>query len=238
MATTKTLPSWETTTAPEKLSFGQVEKLIRQAGGSIQQAIIGAGIALGVESGGTTQVRAGGIGPAQGLFQFEPETWEEYAPSGSPSTATGATPAEQAAAFVNAVKSDKGYAPWAPDLGYSYPENPTAPAAGSAVAEYLEGIGETPGTTSTATLTAATTSGSTGTTSVPGTTAGGFLLSLTKALNASLSLDPLTDISKGLETVAARGAVVALGLLGVGVGLYIIVGRRAVALAKSALPVA
>lgn len=158
---TTNLPAWATTTAPERLDFTQVEELVTAAGGSPYEATVGAGIALGVESSGTTQVLSGGVGPAQGLWQFEPITWRAYAPAGAPPTAGGATPFQQAQAFVAAIAADGGFAPWAPDLGGTYtpPSDPTSPAPGSPVADYLSQTGVNSGTPTFAGGTTATTTG-------------------------------------------------------------------------------
>lgn len=130
-----------------RLTYTQVGELIKQAGGTVDEQTIGAGIAVGAESGGTTTVLAGGVGPAAGLWQFEPTTWRQYAPPGAPSTATQATPLEQAQAFVRDVNANQGYASWAPDLGnYPWGSDPKVPAPGSTVYDYLKSVGHAPNT--------------------------------------------------------------------------------------------
>ncbi len=122
-------------------TFTQLRRLIAQAGGGRYVQTVGAAIAKGVESNGTPTVLAGGVGPASGLWQFEPTTWAQYAPPGAPRTAGQATPLEQAQAFVAAVRANGGFAPWAPDLGGSWGENPTVPGAASPVSRYLSQLG-------------------------------------------------------------------------------------------------
>ncbi len=132
------VPAWVTSTRAETLTPTQIAEVVRAAGGTTSQAQMGAAISAGAEDrAGTTQVLAGGRGPAQGLWQFEPTTWRQYAPPGAPPTATGATPLQQAQAFVRDVNANKGYASWAPDLGATWGTNPTSPRPGSPVASYL-----------------------------------------------------------------------------------------------------
>lgn len=123
------------------LTYTQVGELIKQAGGTAPEQTIGAGIALGVESGGTPTVYNSGPGSAAGLFQFEPTTWKEYAPSGAPGTAAQATPLQQAQAFVADVNHNQGYRSWAPDLLHgqtaTWGQDPVAPLLTSPVGKYL-----------------------------------------------------------------------------------------------------
>lgn len=89
-------------------------EVIRQ-GGDAQQAWVAAALVSGVESDGDPTELSGGIGPAAGLFQFEPGTWignggGTYAP-----VAQGATWQQQVTVFLNATAGDS-FRPWGPDV--------------------------------------------------------------------------------------------------------------------------
>lgn len=106
-------------------------------GGSTLQGLVGASLVSGIESDGDPLELAGGIGPAQGLFQFEPGTWKDNGggSNGIPSTVGAATWQQQVQVFVNASKGNN-FGAWGPDLGGGYGYS-GPPKAGSAVANKI-----------------------------------------------------------------------------------------------------
>lgn len=92
------------------------------------QAQVAAALASGVESGigggygrPQSQELSGGIGPAEGLFQFEPGTWTGGAGGGKnglPSTVDAATWQQQVQGFINDTGGPGGsnFGAWGPDL--------------------------------------------------------------------------------------------------------------------------
>jgi hypothetical protein len=169
---------------------------------------MGVAISAGAEDGnGTTQALSGGRGPAQGLWQFEPPTWRQYAPPGAPPTATGATPLQQAQAFVRDVNANKGYASWAPDLGLAYGTDPTTARPGSPVAAYLG--------THHASLTGAT-KPAPAWGKAPGTSGAGSSGGLLTAFT------PFVGLEQWLGSVAARVGLVIFGAVLVVVGVIML----------------
>jgi hypothetical protein len=107
-------------------------------GGTPLMAWVAAALVSGVESDGDPTELAGGIGPAAGLFQFEPGTWASNGGLAYGKVAQDATWQDQVQVYVNAVNSG-GYYPWKPDLvpGGTYDGKPIpnggGPQPGSAV---------------------------------------------------------------------------------------------------------
>lgn len=114
----------------------QVAAQIRNDGGTMLQQQVGAALVNGIESDGSPTELAGGIGPAAGLFQFEPQTWlgdggGAYAP-----IAQDATWQQQVQVFVNATKGNY-FGSWGPDLGAGYGYT-GGPIKGSKVADMIQ----------------------------------------------------------------------------------------------------
>jgi hypothetical protein len=134
---------------PEPTSTQDIYNEALTLGGSVLQAQVAASLAGGIESGigggyGAPQSEelAGGIGPAEGLFQFEPGTWTGGAGGGKgglPATVGAATWEQQIEGFINDTGGPGGsdFGAWGPDLGASYgyagPPLPGSPVA-SAIA--------------------------------------------------------------------------------------------------------
>lgn len=109
-------------------------------GGSTLQAEVAASLAGGIESGigggygaPQSQELAGGIGPAEGLFQFEPQTWTGGGGGGRnglPSAVGAATWEQQIQAFINDTGGPgaSDFGAWGPDVGggYGYSGPPTS----------------------------------------------------------------------------------------------------------------
>lgn len=126
---------------PTKVTPQQVIDQVHADGGSVLQQQVAAALVSGVESNGDPTELAGGIGPAAGLFQFEPGTWignggGQYAP-----VAQDASWQDQVAVFVNATKGDN-FGAWGPDLGGSYGYS-GPPKPGSPVANKIAQLGGT-----------------------------------------------------------------------------------------------
>lgn len=119
----------------------QVAAQIAKAGGSALQQQVGASLVTGIESDGSPTELAGGIGPAEGLFQFEPGTWTGNGggKNGIPSSVGAATWQQQVQVFVNATKGDN-FGAWGPDLGANYGYT-GAPMPGSKVANAISQLG-------------------------------------------------------------------------------------------------
>lgn len=101
-------------------------EIIRQ-GGTVEQAWVGATLVTGIESNGDPTELAGGVGPAQGLFQFEPGTWlgNGGGKNGIPAKVGDATWQQQVTVFINASKGNN-FHDWGPDLSAN-PGNPNDP---------------------------------------------------------------------------------------------------------------
>lgn len=128
--------------AGEVVLPAQVVSEIAALGGSALQQKVGGALVNGIETSpgpNSAWELAGGIGPAAGLFQFEPQTWlgnggGVYAGT-TPSGMSGASVApwqDQVQVFLNATKGNY-FGDWGPDLGASYGYR-GAPLPGSAVA--------------------------------------------------------------------------------------------------------
>ena len=130
----------------------QVYQEVLSQGGSSTQAQVAAALVSGIESNGDPTVLSGGVGPAQGLFQFEPGTWTGGAGGGKnglPSTVGAATWQQQVTGFINDTGGPGGsnFQAWGPDItanggdpnsasnpNYSYTG---APQAGSKVGNII-----------------------------------------------------------------------------------------------------
>jgi hypothetical protein len=104
-----------------QVSGGQVYQEVLAQGGSQTQAQVAAALVSGIESDGDPLELSGGIGPAQGLFQFEPGTWTGGAGGGKnglPSTVAAASWQQQVTGFINATggKGGSNFQAWGPDL--------------------------------------------------------------------------------------------------------------------------
>lgn len=93
----------------------QVYAQVLAMGGTTEQAEVGAALVDGIESNGDPTILSGGVGPAAGLFQFEPGTWRgngggTYAP-----VAQDASWQDQVQVFLNATKGNN-FGAWGPDL--------------------------------------------------------------------------------------------------------------------------
>ena len=119
-----------------QVSPQQVLDEIASLGGSPAQQQAGACLVDGIESDGDPLELAGGIGPAQGLFQFEPQTWVGNGGGAYGPIAGDATWQEQCQVFINCSAGDN-FGAWGPDFGYSYGQKSWPPAAGSPVANKI-----------------------------------------------------------------------------------------------------
>jgi hypothetical protein len=128
----------------------QVYQQVLAAGGTSMQAEVGAALVSGIESDGDPTELSGGVGPAAGLFQFEPGTWTGNGGGAYSSVAQNATWQQQVQVFVNASKGNN-FQDWGPDLS-SNAGNPNSasnpdykysgpPQAGSKVANWLSANG-------------------------------------------------------------------------------------------------
>jgi hypothetical protein len=129
----------------------QVYDEVMAQGGNLEQAQVAAAFVSGIESDGDPLELSGGIGPAQGLFQFEPGTWDTaVANTGLPGTVAAASWTQQIAAYLN-YTNKYGFGAWGPDIspvrgdpnsssnpayGYNGPIAPNSP-----VGKYLAGAG-------------------------------------------------------------------------------------------------
>jgi hypothetical protein len=197
------------------LTFEQLEQLVGEAGGSPTQEEYLAGIAAGVESGGDPTAQ-NPTSTASGLWQELTTTWIGNGGGAYAPTAAGASPLDQAIVAVNQSKG--GYQPWAPDLGGAYGApgaegDPTAPAAGSPVANYLASIGVTgPGTAPTGTPTAAGTSA----TDVSLNGSIGDLFGIPQTIIGGAAADIWSEVGPFI----AKTLLVVAGIGIVGLGLY------------------
>jgi cell wall-associated NlpC family hydrolase len=116
-----------------------VAQQIAKSGGTALQQQVGAALVSGIESNGSPTILAGGIGPAAGLFQFEPATWQSNGGGKYASVAQDATWQQQVQVFVNATKGDN-FGAWGPDLGANYGYS-GAPVPGSKVADAISQLG-------------------------------------------------------------------------------------------------
>jgi len=99
----------------------QVYQEVLAQGGSQVQAQVAAALVSGIESNGDPQILSGGVGPAQGLFQFEPGTWTGGAGGGRnglPSTVGASSWQQQVTGFINDTggKGGSNFQAWGPDL--------------------------------------------------------------------------------------------------------------------------
>ena len=127
------LPSPSTGILPinGKVNPQQVYAEVLGQGGSVTQAQVAAALVDGIESDGDPLELAGGKGPAQGLFQFEPSTWTGGAGGGKnglPSTVAAATWQQQVTGFINDTGGPGGtnFQAWGPDI-VTNPGNPNDP---------------------------------------------------------------------------------------------------------------
>lgn len=107
-----------------------VAKQVIADGGTAEQAFIAAALVSGVETsaGDPINILSGGVGPAAGLFQFEPGTWIGAGGGAYSATAGGASWAQQIQVFVNATKGNN-FHDWGPDLtGTGNPNSTSNPA--------------------------------------------------------------------------------------------------------------
>lgn len=115
------------------VTAAQVVAEVKADGGDTTQQLVAAALVSGVESNGDPTELAEGIGPAAGLFQFEPGTWRSNGGSQYAPVAQDASWQQQVAVFVNATKGDN-FGAWGPDLtgkpntyGYKGPPLPGSP---------------------------------------------------------------------------------------------------------------
>lgn len=98
-----------------QISAQQVYNQVLADGGTLQQAQVAAALVSGVESDGDPTELSGGIGPAAGLFQYEPGTWAGQGGTAYAPVAQQATWQEQVQVFVNGTKGNN-FGAWGPDL--------------------------------------------------------------------------------------------------------------------------
>jgi len=122
----------------------QVYAQVLAMGGTTEQAQVGAALVDGIESNGDPTILSGGIGPAAGLFQFEPATWTSNGGGTYAPVAQDASWQDQVQVFVNASKGNN-FGAWGPDLGSTYGYS-GAPLAGSPVANKIAALDPTFGT--------------------------------------------------------------------------------------------
>lgn len=124
---------------------GTVAQQVLSDGGDNEQALVAAALVSGIESDGDPTELSGGVGPAAGLFQFEPGTWAGDGGSAYAPVAQDASWQDQVAVFLNATVGDN-FHDWGPDLtGQGDPNsasNPSysysgLPEAGSPVANEI-----------------------------------------------------------------------------------------------------
>lgn len=89
-------------------------EVIRQ-GGDKWQALVAAALVSGVESNGDPTELSGGVGPAAGLFQFEPGTWLDNGGGKFAPVAQDATWQQQVTVFLNDTAGDNFHS-WGPDV--------------------------------------------------------------------------------------------------------------------------
>lgn len=174
-----------------------VAQQVLNDGGDTEQAQVAAALVSGVESDGDPTELSGGVGPAAGLFQFEPGTWQGDGGGAFAPVAQDASWQDQVQVFLNATQGDN-FHDWGPDLtGQGDPNsssNPSysysgAPMAGSPVANAIAKLGlvingrtvtgatgagpSTAGTSSAGASTAALNANPFDLFGIPGTVAGG-----------------------------------------------------------------
>lgn len=169
-----------------QVSPQQVYQEVLNQGGSTTQAQVAAALVDGVESDGDPTELAGGTGPAQGLFQFEPGTWTGSAGGGKnglPSAVGAASWQQQITGFLNATggKGGSNFGAWGPDLvaNSGDPNNASnsaygysgAPQPGSRVANTIAKLNLGPGATSIGSMSAADWTSLYAASQVPGGTA-------------------------------------------------------------------
>ena len=130
----------------------QVYAQVLAMGGTTLQAQVGAALVDGIESNGDPTILSGGVGPAAGLFQFEPATWRSNGGGTYAPVAQDASWQDQVQVFVNASKGNN-FGAWGPDLVSSRGDpnsssNPAygysgAPQPGSEVADKIASLGPT-----------------------------------------------------------------------------------------------
>ncbi len=169
------------------ITAAQVYQEVLAQGGSVTQGQVAAALVSGIESNGDPTELAGGKGPAQGLFQFEPGTWTGGAGGGKnglPSSVGAATWQQQVTGFINDTGGPGGsdFQAWGPDLvansgdpnsasnpAYSYTG---APQPGSKVANIIAGLNLGPASPGSSAGAASPTGANVaGSTAVTGTTA-------------------------------------------------------------------
>ena len=116
------------TNSPQPVSPEDIYSETLALGGSVLQADVATALASGIESGigggyGEPQSLelSGGVGPAQGLFQFEPGTWTGGAGGGRnglPGTVAAASWQQQIQGFINDTGGPGGhnFGAWGPDV--------------------------------------------------------------------------------------------------------------------------
>lgn len=126
------------------------QEVLRQ-GGSKEQAWVAAALVSGIESNGDPTELSGGVGPAAGLFQFEPGTWVGNGGGAFAPVAQDATWQQQVTVFLHA-SAGNNFHDWGPDLtGQGDPNsaaNPSysysgPPKAGSPVANKIATLAAT-----------------------------------------------------------------------------------------------
>lgn len=90
----------------------QVAQEVLNQGGSGLQAQVAAALVSGIESDGDPTELSGGVGPAAGLFQFEPGTWQG---NGGQGVAQNASWQQQVSVFLRA-SAGNNFHDWGPDL--------------------------------------------------------------------------------------------------------------------------
>ena len=161
----------------------QVYQQILADGGTLEQAQVGAALVSGVESDGDPTELSGGVGPAAGLFQYEPGTWAGQGGTAYAPVAQDATWQQQVEVFVHGTQGNN-FGAWGPDLVANSGDpnsssNPAygytgGPQAGSRVGNVIaQNASAWAGAPVSADLTAADTTGSASGTGTPATTAGG-----------------------------------------------------------------
>lgn len=126
-------------------------------GGSPAQALAAASLVSGIETSPSDPIDIANYGSngAEGLFQFEPETWIGNGGGAYSSTAGEASWQQQVAVFVNATAGGN-YGDWRPDFvpgldpnsSSSYGPSVSAPQAGSNVANVASTLMANDGTLS------------------------------------------------------------------------------------------
>ena len=192
-----------TNTLSEPASTQDIYNEALTLGGSTLQAEVAASLGGGIESGiggGYGQPQslelAGGVGPAEGLFQLEPQTWTGGAGGGKnglPGTVSDATWEQQVQGFLNDTGGPGGsnFGAWGPDVGGAYGYS-GAPTGGSPVGESIA--------QHAAAWAAGKGAGVQGTSAVGGASTGG-----TAATDASLNANPF-DLFGIPQTIGGAAA--------------------------------